>query len=110
MRANDGYPDDGYPDEESLAHDYIDGRNDERAGKTRDQNPYPNASPQGLEWLKGWDDRNAERNSLAVAERELLAEIDRSRLAINAARAAGWWQLSKIEDLHDRVLELRRRS
>jgi len=102
-------------DPESLAHDYVDGRNARRNGLTLSDCPYYKLSPNGLRWMEGWADvdheERAERGGWAskvhVATTALVGEIGRVRLAINAARAAGF-PLDGVEDLHDKLLALYR--
>jgi ribosome modulation factor len=102
-------------DEESLAHDYVDGRNARRHGQSLKDCPYPPRSSNGERWVEGWKDVDDEvaaeggnwAAKVRVAERKLVGEIGRSRLAINAARAAGF-PLEGIEDLHDKLISLYR--
>lgn len=99
--------------EDCLDMCYVDGRNARRRGTFGDREtklqdcPYEAGTRSWVKWRMGWTDVDAELNpppagsrSLAAVERDMIDEIDRVRLAINAARAAGF-PLHRLEELHD---------
>lgn len=103
-------------DEESLAHDYVDGRNARRQGLKLEDCPYTRKRMLNRRrWVEGWLDVDDEVHAaqddwhakVRVASHKVAAEVGRVRLAINAARAAGF-PLEKLEDLHDELLALYR--
>lgn len=101
---------------ECLGQCYVDGRNSRRRGTRYEDCPHPRGSRSAIKWRMGWTDLEAElvpppagSRSLAAVEHDIMEELGRVRLAINAARAAGF-PLQKLEELHDEWLEANMRS